>query len=1012
MTGSRALRGSLRAVALSSCSLFAGAAYAGPPPAPPQATTYSGDLTPYSTNLSAFSTNLSAFSTNLSAFSTNLSAFSTNLSAFSGDVSGSSTNLSAFSTNLSAFAATDPFWGDMKAFPTGLGAGVKTAGPINFAGIKTFFDGTNTQWGAIQPAWSALTDKSSKSAQSSVADQILALQAKSEGFWGAAVRAQTGRSFYDGFAKDLYNRYGFDPRNPGSLSSVSQINRNLFILDWYDGLMGLTGTDHVDWWMKSANWSPLLTQTQGAGGSAVVGLLDFQITSAAVAQGELVSLKGVSNYSNGHGAAVASLIAAPHDGQGVMGIAPKATVIAYNPFDSSATAGWSDVVSGVNKLVQGGAGVVNLSLGVKGSTVSADWKQVFSDAKGKVTMPSTVFVLAAGNDGVAQTANVDLGKGVADNLLIVGSIDPSDRISTFSNMPGTACLTAKCDKDTRLMDRFLVAPGELVLVDDGAGGVTRRIGTSFAAPLVTGAVALLHDRWPWLADHPAVTTSILLKSARDLGATGVDPVYGAGALDVTASQSPLSFDSLKFFSPKAVLAAPPSPGGKTEDLLKAAMSQLSAVDAKTVRATTATQLTQFDTAGLYYYGFEQIGGTFRDFAIPLSSKLVGQTVLSAGGTQEQFQQYLYARLTDWMSGGSGVVHEADKKGKYRYSFAAGPAEGTPLANPLGLNLSFAAKPWASTPLGYRASQMPAQTDMRLATPSGGQALRFGYGDGAAALSQLNGLGLTSDSATGVGGANPVLGLASGGAYASYAARLSSRLSMTVGYAQKRSRLDLNQLAGADRLAMKDLADYRASAGHVSLSFAATPDLSLTGGFTRLTEPGAMLGLRSLDAGDFAGGSATDAATFGAEWRAGESLRLSASATLGSTRSAGPRSAFATAGGGLGSSAYEVAADKLGLFDDEDRLRLTVSQPLTLEDGKLAYSSVQVTDRANGEIGVVTQTIAARAPDRRVVAELLYGHALRGGAGEWGLFTRVESRSELVDRSGVQAMAGARLRLSY
>ena len=459
-----------------------------------------------------------------------------------------------------------------------------------------------------------------------------------------------------------------------------------------------------------------------------------------------------------------------------------------------------------------------------------------------------------------------------------------------------------------------------------------------------------------------------------------------------------------------MVAAPT--GGKTEDLLKAAMSQLSAVDTKTVRSTTQSQLLQFDTAGLYYYGFEQVGSTFRDFAIPLSSKLVGQSVLSAGGTQEQFQQYLYARLTDWMSGGTGVIHEAAKTGKSRYSFASAQADGALLANPLGLNLSFAAKPWASTPLGYRASQMPMQTDMRLATPDGGQALRFGYGDGAAALSPLAGLGLTSDSAAGVGGANPVLGLASGGAFASYSAKLTSRLSVSAGYAEKRSRLDLNQLSGANRLAMKDLADYRAAAGHVTVTYAATPDLSLTGGFTRLSEPGAMLGLRSLDAGDFAGGSSTDAATFGAEWRAGDSLRLSASATLGATRTAGGGSAFATSGGGLKSSAYEVAADKLGLFDSEDRLRLTVSQPLTLEGGKLAYDSVQVVDRATGALGVVSQAVTARAPDRRVVAELLYGHALRGAAGEWGVFTRVESRSEYTDRTGVQAMAGARLRLSY
>ena len=78
----------------------------------------------------------------------------------------------------------------------------------------------------------------------------------------------------------------------------------------------------------------------------------------------------------------------------------------------------------------------------------------------------------------------------------------------------------------------MVAPGELILVSDGQGGVTRQIGTSFAAPLVSGAIALLHDRWPWLSNFPVETANIILNSAKDLGAPGVDAVYGHGLLDV------------------------------------------------------------------------------------------------------------------------------------------------------------------------------------------------------------------------------------------------------------------------------------------------------------------------------------------------------------------------------------------------------------------------------------------------------------------------------------------------
>lgn len=133
------------------------------------------------------------------------------------------------------------------------------------------------------------------------------------------------------------------------------------------------------------------------------------------------------------------------------------------------------------------------------------------------------------------------------NMIIVGSVRSDGQISDFSNRPGNACLTVYGVCRERLMDRFMVAPGELILLPDGEGGFVRRSGTSFAAPLVSGAIALLHDRWPWLAQHPAESVDIILNSATDLGAPGVDAVYGHGLLNVLASQSPLNYNNLQFY---------------------------------------------------------------------------------------------------------------------------------------------------------------------------------------------------------------------------------------------------------------------------------------------------------------------------------------------------------------------------------------------------------------------------------------------------------------------------------
>ena len=62
-------------------------------------------------------------------------------------------------------------------------------------------------------------------------------------------------------------------------------------------------------------------------------------------------------------------------------------------------------------------------------------------------------------------------------------------------------------------------------------------GTSFAAPQVAGAIALLLQAFPNLTAQQAV--QILFSSADDLGAPGIDPVYGQGELDLAKAFQPM-----------------------------------------------------------------------------------------------------------------------------------------------------------------------------------------------------------------------------------------------------------------------------------------------------------------------------------------------------------------------------------------------------------------------------------------------------------------------------------------
>src|SRR5262249_37582571 len=147
----------------------------------------------------------------------------------------------------------------------------------------------------------------------------------------------------------------------------------------YDGLMEFSGQDHVDHWMATVNWAPSLTQDQGRGADAVIGLLDARITGDSDLVNNIEYAGGYNTTGNDHGAAVASLIFAEHDGKGVMGIAPGAHVVAYNPFDSTNTASWQDVRNGIVALSQRGADVINVSLGVPGWTLHQGMVDILSD---------------------------------------------------------------------------------------------------------------------------------------------------------------------------------------------------------------------------------------------------------------------------------------------------------------------------------------------------------------------------------------------------------------------------------------------------------------------------------------------------------------------------------------------------------------------------------------------------------------------------------------------------------
>jgi hypothetical protein len=231
----------------------------------------------------------------------------------------------------------------------------------------------------------------------------------------------------------------------------------------------------------------------------------------------------------GHGTAVAFTAAGRRDGRNAHGIAFEAGVASFRadaPGSCASTDGckfWTDAIArGIDGARLAGAKVVNISLG--GGSATGDVRQ----AVDRATAAGMIIVFSAGNDaaadpdGFAAIADEAVSRG---QVIIAGSVSSSGSISGFSNRAGAHGT------------HYLAAVGERVVAPDQNATLKLWSGTSFSAPTISGAVALLAQAFPNLSGRQIV--DLLLETARDAGETGTDAVYGRGVLDLTRAFQPV-----------------------------------------------------------------------------------------------------------------------------------------------------------------------------------------------------------------------------------------------------------------------------------------------------------------------------------------------------------------------------------------------------------------------------------------------------------------------------------------
>ena len=284
-------------------------------------------------------------------------------------------------------------------------------------------------------------------------------------------------------------------------------------------------------------------QTGASGKGVTLGIIDTGIDTTnpeftgriSSASQDVAGARGVSG-SDTHGTQVALTAAAARDNSGIMGIAWEANILMARADDvgscgSSGGCSFSDnvIAAGIDLAVANGAKVINMSLGGTGAN-NRVLRAVASAAAAGVVM-----VVSAGNGGVDNPTSFAsaLRQAGGGAVIIAGSVNAQGTISGFSNKAGTEAswyLTALGEQVCCVYEN-----GKIKTTTDASGQsfITVVSGTSFAAPQIAGAAALLRQAFPSLTAQQVV--DLLLSSATEAGTTGTDSTYGRGILNIASA---------------------------------------------------------------------------------------------------------------------------------------------------------------------------------------------------------------------------------------------------------------------------------------------------------------------------------------------------------------------------------------------------------------------------------------------------------------------------------------------
>jgi len=247
---------------------------------------------------------------------------------------------------------------------------------------------------------------------------------------------------------------------------------------------------------------------------------------------DFIENDNIPDDDHGHGTICAGVIAAEDNNFGAIGVAPHVELYAIKVFDGNYdTTATSTIVSGINWAVNNNIDVLSMSFGTNRDLTSA---------LNAAYNHGIVLVASAGNENVNRVGY----PARISNVIAVGAINPSQNRATSPTWGSNYGSNLE-----------IMAPGVSIYTTNVNSQYTYGSGTSLAAPMVAGTVALMLQANPNLT--PTQVRTILRNTAIDLGTPGFDIYTGYGMVDALTAV----FQALPTNAPAKVTGLKRTSGG-------------------------------------------------------------------------------------------------------------------------------------------------------------------------------------------------------------------------------------------------------------------------------------------------------------------------------------------------------------------------------------------------------------------------------------------------------------------